>query len=569
MQKSLLRLFAPPVFPEDDEATASAAILNIAGWTIIVVLMVVLALRIVPARLMLRSADRIVLAIIFTAALAIFIARRGFVRAASLILITAGWIELSYLAWSAEGIRDIAFFGCLIPILMAGLLLGWQATMLFTLATIASGWGLAFVETNRLLLPSLDPPLAFARDVTAVFLMIGLVISLTITRLQNALKKSRALTEQLSSSNKELDELRIDLEQRVQVRTSELSRRASQLEAVSTIARTVASVQDLDVLLPNIAKLIGQQFGFYHVGIFLLDEARGRAVLRAANSEGGARMIKQNYSLPLDPRSMVGYSISHREPRVTLDVERDPLYIQNPVLPEIRSEMVLPLRIASRVIGALDVQSTDVNAFSQEDIHLLATLTDQVAIAIENANLLSEARKALSESRAMFDKYAQQEWSNFARQAKQTGFIFDGKQIVPFDSHPKHDTIKKVIQTGSLTLEKSSSSIAIPLRLRGQTIGVLDIRSKKGEREWTQDEITLLEAAAERAALALENARLVESAQRRAARERAIGDIATRIGAVSNLESILQTAVEELGRKIGGATEVTLEIHTDAENHSH
>jgi GAF domain-containing protein len=167
----------------------------------------------------------------------------------------------------------------------------------------------------------------------------------------------------------------------------------------------------------------------------------------------------------------------------------------------------------------------------------------------------------------MFNKYTQQEWSNFARQAKPNGFLFDGKQDLPIDNNSRREPVKSVIQTGGLSLEKASASVAIPIKFRGQTIGVLDVRSKTGQRHWKQDEIAMLEAAAERAALALENARLVESAQRRAARERAIGDISTRIGAVSNLESILQTAVEELGRKIGGAAEVTLEIGShDAEN---
>ena len=92
---------------------------------------------------------------------------------------------------------------------------------------------------------------------------------------------------------------------------------------------------------------------------------------------------------------------------------------------------------------------------------------------------------------------------------------------------------------------------------------MLDVRSKTGHREWTQDEITLLEAAAERAALALENARLVESAQRRAARERAIGEISSKIGTYSDMNAILQSAVEELGRRIGGATEVTIELGDD------
>ncbi len=117
-----------------------------------------------------------------------------------------------------------------------------------------------------------------------------------------------------------------------------------------------------------------------------------------------------------------------------------------------------------------------------------------------------------------------------------------------------------MIQTGKLSVEKSSSTITLPIKLRGQTIGILEVNSKTGKREWSRDEITLLEAAAERAALALENARLVESAQRRASRERSIGEISARIGSVSDIESILQTAVEELGRKLSSAAEVTLEL---------
>jgi GAF domain-containing protein len=343
-------------------------------------------------------------------------------------------------------------------------------------------------------------------------------------------------------------------------RTSELSKRASQLEAVSSVARAIASVQDLDTLLPAITKLISQQFDFYHVGIFLLDEKQEKAILRASNSEGGLQMLSRQHSLPIDRHSIVGYSISRAEPRIASDVGSDSVYFNNPDLPETRSEMALPLRVSGQVIGSLDVQSTQTNALSGEDISVLTTLADQVALAIENARLFGEARTALSESRALFERYTQQEWGAFARQVKQTGFIFDGKQVLPLDKSIKREATKAVAQTGSLSLEKESASIGIPIRLRGQTIGVLDVRSKKGPRQWKQDEISILEAAAERAALALENARLVQSAQRRAARERAIGDISAKIGSVSNLESILQTAVEELGRKIGGATEVSLEL---------
>jgi len=564
MRKFLYRLFAPPVFPEDEDRTHVAAVLNVIGWIIIAVLMTFLLIRtIAPAPQVSGIVNFILLVIILSAVMALFISHRGYVRASGFILTAIGWVGLTYLAWSAEGIQDVAFFGYFLPILMAGLLLGWKAAIGFTAASILSGWFLAYAETAGRLIPEADTPLNYARYTTGIFTIAIVLIYLMISNLQNALRRSRLTTQELSHSNKELSDLRVELEQRVEERTLELKKRASQLEAVSSVARTIALMQDLDTLLPAITQLISQQFGFYHVGIFLVDDQQRNAILRASNSEGGQRMLNRQHSLPVNLQSIVGYSISRAEPRIALDVGVDSVYFNNPDLPETRSEMALPLRMAGRVIGSLDVQSRETDAFSQEDIDVLTTLADQVAIAIENARLFSESNKALEESKAMFEKYTQQEWSNFARQAKQSGFVFDGKQIHPLGNLEKRASVKAVAQTGSLSLEKESASIAIPVKLRGQTIGVLDVRSKRGPRQWKQDEITMLEAAAERAALALETARLVESAQRRAARERAIGDISAKIGAFSNLESVLQTAVEELGRKIGGATEVSLEISTD------
>ena len=563
MLRDFRKIFAPPVFPEDQEKTHSAAIVNTIGWSTLFIIAVILALRIIQGQdPNFAIVNWILTIVIVVIAFMLFMARAGYVQIASVVLVVTIWGALTYVAWVADGIRDVTFFGYSIPILLASLLIGWRGAIGIVFLSILSGWGLAYAETIQLLIPNFDEPLNVARDMTGVFVLIGVLIYLMITSLQNALTKSQAVAQELSVSNTELSELRTNLEQQVEERTSELQKRASQLEAVSAVARTIASVQDLDTLLPAITKLVSQQFGFYHVGIFLLDQQRQNAVLRAANSSGGLRMLSRQHSLPLDAHSIVGYSTSRGEPRIALDVGTDSVYFNNPDLPNTRSEMAIPLRVTGTVIGALDVQSTETNAFSQEDISVLATLADQIAIAIENARLFGETKKALDESRMMFEKYTQQEWSSFARQVRPNGFLFDGKHVVPLDNTSKREPIKAVVQTGSLALDKPSATIAIPLKLRGQTIGVLDIRAKNGQRPWKPDEIAMLEAAAERAALALENARLVESAQRRAARERAIGDISSRIGAVSNLESILQTAVEELGRKIGGAAEVTLEIDT-------
>ena len=568
MHNNFRAVFTPPIFPEDEDKTRSATLLNTIGWSSMLVVASILLIRIIQGNdVNLAEVNWSLTAVILAIALILFLSKRGYVKAASFLFVAIVWGGLSYVTWIADGIRDVAFFAYSVPILIAGLLVGWRGMAIVTLASILSGWALAFAETNQLFQPTLDEPLNLARDMTGVFTLMGILIYLISSSLEKSLIRSRSATQQFSSSNQELNELRAHLEQQVEDRTAELAKRALQLEAVSSVARAIASVQDLDSLLPAITKLVSQQFGLYHVGIFLLDPQRQRAILRAANSQGGLRMLSRQHSLPLDSHSIVGDATSRGEPRIALDVGIDSAYFNNPDLPNTHSEMAIPLRVAGTVIGALDVQSTETNAFSKEEMSVLTTLADQIAIAIENARLFGETKKALHESQLMFEKYTQQEWSSFARQVKPSGFVFDGKHVVPLDGNSKPELMKAAHQTSSLSIEKTSATIAIPIKLRGQTIGMLDIRAKNGQRQWKQDEITMLEAAAERAALALENARLIESAQRRAARERAIGDISTRIGAVSNLESILQTAVEELGRKIGGATEVSLEINpTDGQD---
>ncbi len=404
-----------------------------------------------------------------------------------------------------------------------------------------------------LLMPPFTPIVESLIDAISLTVLVAPILyRFAIMPLFEQISKQRELTEIQELHNR-------TLEQRMQERTADLEKRAIQLQSVSSLARTIAGMQDLDSLLPEVTKLVSEQFGFYHIGIFMIDEAKEYAILQAANSEGGKRMLTRHYRLRLDMNSIVGYATSRGEPRVALDVGADAVYFNNPDLPETRSEIALPLNVGGRLIGALDVQSTDTNAFAREDINVLTTLADQIAIAIENARLFGASRSALSESQVTIEKFVKQAWGSFAQQAEHSGFVFNGKQVVALEKGTKREQVKAALQTGRLSLERASSTLAIPIKLRGQIIGVLDVRSQKGQREWTQDELTMLEAAAERAALALDNARLVETAQRRAARERAIGEISTRIGAVSNLDAILQTAVEELGRKIGSA-EVTVEI---------
>lgn len=431
-----------------------------------------------------------------------------------------------------------AIFGLLFPVI---------ATVI-RLQVLGLPFNLSTVESVQA-----TDPLLWIIDSAPLFL--GLFAAFAGRRQDNLQK----LNDDLRQQGMELETAKSTLEERVRARTADLTRRASQLQTISVAARAITGVQDLDSLLSDISNSVSERFGYYHVGVFLLDESGEHAVLRAANSEGGKRMLMRQHQLRLDNNSIVGYTAFLNEPRIALDVGTDSVYFNNPDLPETRSEMALPLRAGRRLFGVLDMQSTRSNAFAQDDISVLEILADQIAIAIENARLFSEAQRALAEARETFEKYSRQEWSKFGNVIRHTGFVYDGKQI-----HPLSEPVQRqrLAQTGGLTIDKTSSGLSMPIRLRGQTIGVLDVRPRKGSRRWTQDELAVVEAAADRAALALENARLVESAQRRAGRERAIGEISTRIGAVSDRDLILQTAVEELGRKIGN-TEIRIEIDVE------
>jgi HAMP domain-containing protein len=219
------------------------------------------------------------------------------------------------------------------------------------------------------------------------------------------------------------------LEQTVEERTAALlsaneknERRAKQFESIAQVARTISSTRDLDVLLPQITGVISREFGFYHVGIFLLDAAKEYAVLSAANSPGGQVMLGRGHRLKVGEIGIVGYVTGAGEARVALDTGADAVFFNNPT----RSEIALPLRVGDEIIGSLDVQSTEPNIFSQEDINILSTLADQVSIAIQNAKQFEQTRKALSEAEALAKQFAQIGWQQFTKNKNLTGIRHTG-----------------------------------------------------------------------------------------------------------------------------------------------
>ncbi len=340
------------------------------------------------------------------------------------------------------------------------------------------------------------------------------------------------------------------------VATEEADRRVLQLETVSEVARTIATVRDLDQILPAITRVISQRFNYYHVGIFLVDERQEYAILQAANSSGGRKMMERGHKLRLEATSIVGYAASRNTPRIALDVGADSVFLKNPNLPETRSELALPLVLSGQVIGVLDVQSIEPNAFSQEDVNALSVLANQVATALENARLFSETRASLEESRKSARELVGRDWTTYYRWLTKPGYKYDGANLKPLDAALESADVAEVTVQGETLIspdDSTASKMIVPIKLRGEVIGIVNIEANAPGRKWSRDEVTLAQAAAERASLALENARLVHEAQRRAAKERTIGEISGKIGSLIDIDNILQTAAQELGRTMPGA----------------
>jgi len=362
------------------------------------------------------------------------------------------------------------------------------------------------------------------------------------------------------------------LEQRVAERTSDLDlarqqseKRANDLQTISEVARAVSTEVNLENLLTLVANLVSERFGFYHVGIFLSDDLNQYAVLRASNSPGGKHMIARGHKLPIGQVGIVGHVASSSQPRIALNVGEDAMYFNNPDLPETRSEMALPMTVANKIIGVLDAQSTEPSAFTHEDVSTLSILADQIGIAIENARLLEATRRSLTEAETVYRQYMQREWLRFSAEQKLVGFRYANGSSDPLQVPVELGEIAHVMEDGKIHQkeaggEQDLAQLAVPVKMRGEVIGLLNILMP-GKQRWTDDDIDIIEAVAERVALSIENARLFQTTANRAERERVISDIASKISGNIRMENILQTTAQELSQALNG-TDVLIQIQT-------
>lgn len=370
----------------------------------------------------------------------------------------------------------------------------------------------------------------------------------------------------LHASETKLKNIQVTLEQRVAERTRELENQTTRLRVAAEITKEVSSYDNPSQLIERVGELIRDRFGYYHTGIFLLDDEHEFAVLTASPTQAGRQMISNGYKLRVGEGSIVGRVAATGEPRRSLDTGLDAADINNPLLPDTRSEMTVPIKAENRVIGVLDVQSDQAQAFTEEDAAIMVVFADHLGIAIERSRLLQRVEANLEELEQAYGRSTRESWKSLSESSllSNAGYRFDNVRIQPINTTPELGA--EAMQAGKLVTRNEDdpskhAMAAIPIKLRGQPIGVVTIRLKEG---YNPNTINTIEQAVERLAASLESARLFEEARARADREQAISQVTSAISSAPEFDAILRTTVEEIGKSFGDA-EVSIQLTENLE----
>ncbi len=327
-----------------------------------------------------------------------------------------------------------------------------------------------------------------------------------------------------------IEELQQNLEKRVEDQTEKL-------RASNEVGRIASTILNPDDLISRVVNLIAKTFDYYYVAIFLVAENGRWAEIVNATGSAGEILKARRHRLQVGGSSMVGNAISSREAQVAMDVGEAAVRFNNPLLPNTRSELALPLLVGDRVIGALDVQSIREADFKTDDIATLQNLASQVATSIENARLFREMEDALTELRQANRQYIGSAWEEKLQASK----------------------LEYSVKSPIIPSTDETKDIAVNLNLRDQPIGYIHMQTNE---EWSQEDQAWVESLATQVAISLENARLVEESNQSALRERLSASIIQKLWSTPSIDGILQTAARELGRALE-VSEATIELKMD------
>ena len=490
-----LRFFAPPVFEGNKEQTQSAKLLYQIIRLIWVLPILLLTIGILGGR-----AEVMPPAFVISILLLILMAlsQIGWVSLASTFLIAMIILLIGYADFQNAGNIQPSTLMFAIAVIMSGLLLGRRAPLVTAILILVSHTLIVYLQMQGLIKLSSAPAVGFENIIITgiLILIIGSLFQFAVARLQAALDQARENERELQISNRELDESRLSLEQRVAERTQNL-------ELAAEVGRTISQVRALDAMLKDACDLILKEFKLYYVQIYLTNPNQTNLVLEAGTGEVGRQLVGRRHSLPLDSSSINGRAAWEKRSVVISDTGLSATFRANPLLPKTRGEMAVPLMIANNVVGVLDMQSSEPGLLNAEALPAFEALAGQLAIAIQNANLLAETEQARAEVETQARRLVRKNWEDYLdaiNVPEQTGFVFEGSKVIPLSDatgiHPAAE----------------GNSIQTSIAITGESLGSLIV--EMDAQEVTPQTTELINIIARQVAQQIENLRLLESAER-------------------------------------------------------
>ncbi len=548
------RLLTPPVFPDAERSRVArlvhTVLLIMLGATLLSYLTLFIFNNPWPVFIGISS-------ILGSELFAYALLRSGRVRASALVMVTGLWLGSAGIMLISEGVANSGFITMILVVVIAGLTLGGGAGVFYAVLSAITGLVLLVAKANNMLIAPLIQlrQAGFLIVAGAIFFATAGLIALAINSLKEALEKARLNERAQFEANRDLEAIRATLEQQIKTRTTELQQRSSYLQAAVEVSHATASILNPAQLMNEAVELIRTQFGLYYVGLFILDPSSEWAILRAGTGRAGQAMIARGHRIQYGA-GMVGWSIANAQPRIAADIEKDAVRLVAAELPETRSEAAFPLRSRGKVLGAMTVQSVQPEAFGEVEISAFQSLADQLAIGLDNAHLFEESQRALREAQQATQQTSRAAWEAYLHSGVNLTFRYDDGQIVTLANQlpaglnqipagatqPAGDS--RV--ASHLNTDGGSDRLSLPISVRDQNIGLAHFSKGTDRQNWNEDELAMLTTIVEQLGVALDSSRLYAETQHRAEQERLVGEITSRMRETLDVETVLQTAAEEI-----------------------
>ncbi|MGB8213815.1 MAG: GAF domain-containing protein [Anaerolineales bacterium] len=405
---------------------------------------------------------------------------------------------ITALALSSDGLHDSTITGYIVVILLAGMVIGQKAIPPALVLTLLGMWIVAYADMTGINTSALASHTQIGDVVVISMIQIIAAASLNglMARLNFSIKASRTNEQGQIKSNQELRDLQAVLESRVTERTHSL-------ELAAEVGRSVSQVRDLTSMMREAAETIRARFGLYYVQVYLTAPARNALVLQSGTGSVGVELVGRSHSLPIDTGSTNGRAVVEKRSVVISDTAASPTFRPNPLLPDTRSEMAVPLIAGENVVGVLDMQSSQPGALSEDGLPAFEALAGQLAIAIQNASLLAQAEQARAEVEAQARRLVRSNWKDYQdaiHKPEQTGFVFEGNAISP------------LADTDGYQPAVGENTISAPIAVTGEPVGTLTVEMEaQGQNIQSMQ---LVHAVARQVAQQIESLRLLESAER-------------------------------------------------------